>query len=126
MRIWKNLFGKGDKIDASEIAVSPDLLLGDAVIVDTGTNKDGDWVRWGNGWQQCMFRTGQNQATEVLWTFPKPFLHVPHVQVSVLRNAGDEFIRVQVGNIETTSAIIYKEKSQTNHGLFLSAIGRWK
>lgn len=53
MKVFKNLFGRGDKIHVDEIAVAPGLLLGGAVIVDSGSGANGSWVKWGNGYARC-------------------------------------------------------------------------
>ncbi len=49
MRILKNLFGKGDKIHVDEIAIMKDWPLTKSIIVDTGKNQHGRWVRFGDG-----------------------------------------------------------------------------
>ena len=86
MKIWKNLFGRGDKIHADEIAVAPGLLLGGAVIVESGSNENGEYVRFGDGTQVCWHRVPVTELCEVsagalyrtnsmTWTFPKPFVN---------------------------------------------------
>lgn len=62
MKIWKNLFGRGDKIHADEIAVAPGLLLGGAVIVESGSNANGEYRRWGDGTQICWGETSFDTA----------------------------------------------------------------
>lgn len=55
MRVHKNFLETSgqDKIHVDEIAVAPGLLLGGAVIVESGSNANGEYVRWGNGLQVC-------------------------------------------------------------------------
>lgn len=78
MRIWKNLFGKGDKIDVNEIAISPSLLLGQGVISEIGSNPYGRYIRYGDGTQIC---TGSVEVDISEWSFnagrstlPKEFI----------------------------------------------------
>ena len=59
--------------------------LAGAVIVDSGTNENGSWVRWSNGLQMCWAtvtpdRTIQN--TEQTFTFPKSFSSTPFAGAS--------------------------------------------
>ncbi len=53
MKVLKNLFGNNTKISASDIAVkglnSKGKLLNDCIIVDSGTNINGTYIKWGNG-----------------------------------------------------------------------------
>lgn len=55
MRVHKNFLGTSgqDKIHVDEIAVTPDLLLGGAVIVESGSNANGEYRRFGDGTQIC-------------------------------------------------------------------------
>lgn len=56
MKVFKNLFGNGSKIHVDEIALkhgSTPKLLSDAVIVDSGSNADGSYIRFGDGTQKC-------------------------------------------------------------------------
>ena len=60
MQVLKNLFRLNKKISASEIAVK-DLnnkakILNDCVIVDSGTNSNGSWIKYGNGTMICHKR----------------------------------------------------------------------
>ncbi|HHT97448.1 MAG TPA: hypothetical protein GXZ90_06110 [Clostridiales bacterium] len=82
MKIWKNLFGNDDKINASEIAVAPGLLLPGAVIVESG---DG-YTMWGNGLMIVEVEfvraittsdIGVHWAASQAFNFPKPFIAPP-------------------------------------------------
>lgn len=127
MKVHRNLCGNNGKIHANEIAVKPEMLLGSAIIVGSGSDNNGNWIRWGNGWQECTFRTAQNSLTEITWEFPKPFSVAPDVQISPYRRAGDVFIMAHVGNTTQTNVTCYKEfKGNVNHGLVLKASGWWK
>jgi hypothetical protein len=49
MRVLSNLLGNGSKIKASEVVVTPELLLDEAVIVERGSNANGQYTRLANG-----------------------------------------------------------------------------
>ena len=62
MQVLKNLFGLNKKINASDVAVK-DLnnkakILNDCVIVDSGTNSNGSWIKYGNGIMICWKNKG--------------------------------------------------------------------
>lgn len=60
MKILKNLLGDQSKIDVDEILVRPNLLLGKSVIVETGSNSDGHYVKYGDGLQVCWGKFNHN------------------------------------------------------------------
>lgn len=56
MKIHKNLFGTNgeDKIHVDEIAIAQDLLLGQGVIVESGSNEYGSYEKFGSGLMICQ------------------------------------------------------------------------
>jgi hypothetical protein len=63
MRVLKNLLGDNSKIHADEIAVKPDILLGETVIEEVGSNSNGYWIKWGNGFAICWREITFNRDT---------------------------------------------------------------
>lgn len=133
MKIWKNLFGKDDKIHVDEIAVSPGLLLGGAVVVDSGETNDGYYTRFGDGTQICQLivieTTSITSPSGVLyvsdlisWYYPKTFMDYP--SISIVGNScwgltsSLTVSRVDFRLVATTS--------RTVPFYTLMAIGRWK
>lgn len=91
MKIFKNLFGNGSKIDADEIAISKDRLLGQSVIIDEGSNSNGSWIKFSNGIMICYSSTyvsgvsvsasGSLFVSPILTSknYPVPFVEPPTV-----------------------------------------------
>jgi hypothetical protein len=97
MKVYKNLFGDSSKINAGEIAFKDEnnsvhpITWG--VIVESGSNANGTYIKFGDGTMICWIRmsvTDQaiNQAYGSLfigtrnWTFPAEFLNPPTVTCS--------------------------------------------
>ena len=56
MRVYKNLFGNGSKINASEIVTknpAGEVTALDLLGVECGSNANGEWVRFNFGLQVC-------------------------------------------------------------------------
>lgn len=107
MKVFKNLFGNGSKIHVDEIALkhgNTPKLLSDAVIVDGGSNTNGEWVKFGTGLQICWgikygvnpepsHSNWHNASGYVTWTYPKKFANA---NVTVLMLArGDSYYAAQ-------------------------------
>ena len=60
MKVLSNLFGLNKKISANDIAVKSSdnkaKLLSECVIVDSGTNSNGSWVKYADGTMICHKR----------------------------------------------------------------------
>jgi len=137
MKILKNLFGKSDtKIDANEIAVDGDLLE-NAVIVDSGSDANGYWIRWGNGLQICFYGAvisgswATDLTLERTWTFPKPFTSVVYLGYTHAANlpAADSGWISWLKTSSTTSSVWgVKNLGETITGSLSKyiAIGFWK
>lgn len=137
MRVLKNLFGKSDKIHVDEIAVAPNRLLGDSVIVDSGSNSNGSWVKWADGTMVCYgyFESPliANQASGAIYisnpetrNFPQPFASTPVVTLSSVSS----WRWVDLNLTPTTTSFSYhimRAISSTSTGnVFYLAFGRWK
>lgn len=82
MRVLKNLLGDGSKIHVGEIQVSDLLNLMDSVIIEEGSNDDGNYIRFGNGLILCWARyLGVPRETNARlsgnWTYPVRFSRQP-------------------------------------------------
>lgn len=139
-KIFKNLFGNGSKIHASEIAVAPGLLLPEAVIVESGNNENGEYVRWGNGLQMCWGSGTLSYSTNFIlnfrWTFPKPFISppnaTPNIGLESNRDTTTAYVRAFCAGTSTNETnvrlqnISGKWVSGDNAPCMPFAIGRWK
>ena len=134
MKVLKNLFGNNTKINANNIAVkkadnSADTL-DNCVIVDSGSNSNGSWIKWADGTMICYLNRGYSANGDFVadgsiflkdfdgWTFPKPFIITPFVQVTN-RSAN----AITPGTFYAT-----KPKSTTGETVKVSyiAVGKWK
>lgn len=150
LRVFKNLFGDGSKIHADEIAVAPGLLLGGAVIVESGSNENGEYVRFGDGTQICWQRfyagtrtyVGEGtyanpyRSNTINWTFPKPFMSPPTLSLTGQVASGNASARAnscgcstditgtRVVNIQCV--MLTSNNTAADVYIYALAIGRWK
>lgn len=142
MNILKNLLGNQSKIHVDEIAVVAGLLLGDAVIVESGSNANGDYVKLGNGWMICFqFKNvniaiatteGSARVSDVMnWIYPMSFMDRPVVLTGIHTSSSIPFTSI-TKNIGTSSVgIQFMYIGSTPYSPFTNssarfAIGRWK
>lgn len=77
MRVFKNLFGKGDtKIHVDEIAIAKDKLLSAGIIVESAVDANGGWIKFGNGimvaWKKLEIE-GLSVAPNSTYAHKSPF-----------------------------------------------------
>lgn len=87
MQVLKNLFGKNAKIHVDEIATKVDgvkQLLGFAIISGWGSNGEGSWIKFGNGFMICWNKTElknlnvlPNSHHFASFKFPQQFISTP-------------------------------------------------
>ena len=97
MRVFKNLFGNGSKINASEVVTknaAGEVVGLDLAGAEVGQNENGSWVRWNNGLQICWHYFGPvtldiNDLNAGVYrsalqghAFPVPFIKPPAIAVS--------------------------------------------
>lgn len=141
MKILKNLFGSKTKLATSDIATVAGIPLDDLTIVESGTNANGSWVKFGNGMMICRHRadfgpvnTSANtlfRSGNLSWTFPQAFVD-SQVYTHGTVQYGWESVWV-ASSSESSSVTQYKFRlislssaSSLNIAVNLLAIGRWK
>ena len=148
MKILSNLFGNNTKINASAIAIkkadNTADTLDNCVIVDSGSNSNGSWVKWADGTMICYLSRGYSANGDFVadgsiflkdfdgWTFPKPFIVTPFVQVT--NRSANAYRRtwpycsgnISNTNIEKIGIITYWNASSAEGVFYLLAIGKWK
>lgn len=127
----------------STVKAALDALAG-VRIVEMGSNSNGEYVRFENGWQVCWHRFNETRSTTTargalyeddvgkVWTYPAAFAVNPAPFLEAYRQNDDNFALTvgKVFNLSATS-LTYKDVS-TNAGSSLArtdalmAIGRWK
>lgn len=151
MKVLSNLFGLNKKINASDVAVK-DLnnkakILNDCVIVDSGTNSNGSWIKYGNGIMICTKRVKFSTTIENRWgnlfdseklslgNFPQPFVSKPIMSATNCYASGEESRGAMIEaifNVTGTSAGVcwicrgQIETVAKQYIFDIMAIGRWK
>ncbi len=97
MRVYKNLFGNGSKINASEIVTknpAGEVTALDLLGAEYGKNANGEWVRFNFGLQICWhyfgpvtldindLYSGVYRSALQTHAFPVPFIESPAIAVS--------------------------------------------
>lgn len=145
MKVWKDLFGKGDKIHADEIAVAPGRLLGGAVIIESGNNTNGSYIRIGDGTQMCwgcavIPGTDWTGSGDKYWStmqsipLPKSFSTTTGMiflgsvvdGATAARSAWLSFFKVGTSSISSVCLSGWGVRPDMNVSLHWQAIGRWK
>lgn len=144
MKILKNLFGDNTKIHADEIIVGTSLLnrlLGASVIVESGTNANGSYVKYGDGTMICYARKiYDGNVLGTSFNFPASFHGSANVelfaQVEGVISGGPSVLYAcekVVDNVSTyrvkcfavgTSVVNLATAGETV--VSIQAIGRWK
>ena len=145
MRVFKNLFGNGSKINASEVVTknaAGEVTALDLLGVECGSNANGEWVRFNFGLQVCwtyvyawpgakpdsthgnVYRSSVN----LLWTYPKAFVEEPAVSGTCTGNAWIGDSRVASGESKTNFLFrVFRGLDATaDPSIRLKAIGWWK
>ena len=139
MKIWKNLFGKNEKINADEIAVAPGLLLGGAVIVESGSNANGRYVKFGDGTLVCTREIAFDYTIDTVQEFPFPSSFVSVYFAGKQLDGGKSTVTI-ASTQQYNNIIVYNTADMSNWALRtrshdtvvpiinlkLLAIGRWK
>ena len=115
--------------------------LAAGAIIESGSNANGEYVRFANGLQICRFSSGKlgaNEAITVTVTFPAVFLEKPTVLpvITIFAENADSGLTtsgiytVKDGTITATSCIVAAQTlvggKLYNGEVKLVAIGKWK
>ena len=148
MRVYKNLFGNGSKINASEIVTknpANEVTALDLLGVEIGNNANGWWRRTNDGYMRCWKNDATIDLSDVapwrwvdyIWTFPKPFWGYTAVVSAIARGSGGLNGNVNVtfvgagtatknNNITIRVCLMDATSTQTECALNLRAEGLWK
>ena len=151
MQVLSNLFGLNKKINANDIAVKDSnnnaRTLDKSVIVDSGSNENGGWVKWADGTMICTKRVKFSTTIENRWgnlfdsdklslgNFPQPFISKPIMSATSCYSSEEESRGAWVEaifNVTGTSAGVCwicrgQIETVTKQYIFdITAIGKWK
>lgn len=145
MRVYKNLFGNGSKINASEIVTknpASQIMTLDKLGVECGSNANGEWVRFNFGLQVCWtyvyewpdakadsaYGNVYRSSRGLLWTYPKAFVEEPAVSGACTGNAWIGDTRVASGESKTNFnfRVFRGLVSSADPSIRLKAVGWWK
>lgn len=113
-------------------------------IIESGSNENGSWIKWADGTMICYLNRGYSANEDFVadgsiflkdfdgWTFPKPFIITPFVQVT--NRSANAYRRtwtycsgnISNTNIEKIGIITYWNASSAGGVFYLLAIGKWK
>lgn len=145
------ILGKGRKLHIDEIAYK-DLqedkrLLSFGVIVESGSNSNGFYIRWGDGTQYCYHTIDSADAAPYTyteqgivikgwkyeWNFPKPFRSGSDYVVSgsaLLTGTGNRNMSISLdsGLSYSSAPLRFETMIQAGSGFIgkVAVIGRWK
>lgn len=147
MRVLKNLFGDNSKIHADEIVVGTSLLsrlLSASVIVESGSNANGSYVKFGDGTMICKIKyglttevtaSGNNQSLTIYklvrtWIFPAAFYETPTVVGSAYQADYGLCATSAIGDNSDQATVVVQSLWAFNAYALAStdviAIGRWE
>lgn len=126
-----------DKLDSSVDALyaGPNFTampqVGGDPVVESGSNGNGEWVRWADGTQRCtarqsaLFPVG---ASTWAWAFPLAFAVGPQVLVQYLGgNSGSVYAGLETVDTTAASGIVHNNTGASMSAqLCIVAHGRWK
>ena len=120
--------------------LSNDVLAG--MIVESGSNANGEYVRWGNGLQVCWgsvdigpiniaYGTNVYRSTPGIWIYPALFSAHPSASGIVMLKEGSGLAAYISGDgvMATNRFTFYGTRgssSSADYTAYLLAIGRWK
>ena len=146
MKILKNLFGNGTKIHSDNIEVGTSgnhRSLSDSVIVDSGSNSNGRYVKYADGTMICYHNMTMDDWVSIprgalystsskVWTFPVPFALTPTVTSQVNSMIPNTWTSLGAGGsnrFDTSVRVmgtVIDGSAQYIPSVSLIAIGRWK
>ena len=149
MKVLKNLFGNNTKISAEDIVIKDSnnkaRILDKSVIVDSGSNENGNWVKWADGTMVVLQEYFDTKTIYVTMgslkrvglkappDFPQEFKEPPIVQIT-LQHAWLAWLIGIEGNATTTNATgkelipiaSVEQTTLTDVKIHILAIGKWK
>ena len=149
MKVLKNLFGNNTKISASDIAIKDSnnkaRILDKSVIVDSGSNENGSWVKWADGTMVVLQEYFDTKTIYVTMgslkrvglkappDFPQEFKEPPIVQIT-LQHAWLAWLMGIEGNAPTPNATgkelipiaSVEQTTLTDVKIHILAIGKWQ
>ena len=149
MKVLKNLFGNNTKISAEDIVIKDSnnkaRILDKSVIVGSGSNENGNWVKWADGTMVVLQEYFDTKTIYVTMgslkrvglkappDFPQEFKEPPIVQIT-LQHAWLAWLMGIEGNATTTNATgkelipiaSVEQTTLTDVKIHILAIGKWK
>ncbi len=100
--------------------------VGGDPVVESGSNSDGEWVRWANGTQHC-FTSRAGASNPHAWSYPLAFISAPTLLGNVESNAA-RFTSFSERFAASVNVYAWVSDTATvsTQGEFILATGRWK
>lgn len=148
MKILKNLFGNNTKISADNIAINTDnggITLDNCVVIESGSNENGDWIKYNNGFMLCSKRVvktnyeltnawyslfnNKNDERLDLGDYPISFISEPRVSLTYMSSNSAWIINNEGSSTDTPGKIQLCTVSSRTIGkliIDIMAFGKWK
>ena len=136
--------GRANGLAALDASGMP-LTSGGAPIVESGSNSNGNWVRYADGTQICngiVEKTNLNigiatgnwyrcSGGAVKWTYPQEFISTPIVNANIIEVSGNDITMGPFSNnlltkTEANPLILKSVSGSVDLMVMFTAIGRWK
>lgn len=113
---------------ASIDAVTGSPMMADGTpVVESGSNSDGYWQKFGDGNMECRFRRIAPDGSVQDWTYPAPFVGAnPNFWPCAERGAAGDYPYSVVRSAGILVAQYQTDSFASQHSVQLLAKGRWK
>lgn len=108
-----------------------DLELGSKNVVESGSNANGEYVRFADGTQICLVASLLTATAQVTWTFPSSFASLTYLSASTDFYVVPGYYFVESSAASLATATLYRlrrsDRTATTDQFFIRAIaiGRW-
>lgn len=118
---WQTLYSSGNVIGT----VSQSGGVPTGAIIESGSNANGNYVRFADGTQICDLRDTSLDSGGKSWTFPAAFVSAPQVSVTCNQDLA-RFSTTTSGTATSVSFSVWNTaQARVVAGASLMAIGRW-
>lgn len=146
MIVYKNLFGNNSKINVNDIVLikgNVGVPLIKIVLNDSGENKNGRYIKFGNGWMICTMEVSVVQDINIAFgnefissgivfpEYPSHFVSKPIISATIeaAGTANVDYISGGIGTATKPASIFPRcaqSKTSINIIANIIAYGRWK
>lgn len=113
-----------DKINSSYDSLTARItsLQNTKMIYDSGSNANGNWIKWADGTMQC-WGLFPGSTSDPIWTFPQAFISTPSFWGNCQSGAGGSptvLLAIYSTSVSTTSV---QTRTRSQNGAVTAALG---